>query len=616
MLNTRVFSSIAAKLILAVLLSSAFFSAYAVWSVGAITRSSDIVKDTYDKPLQALNFARSANASFYSMQTNALRVARAEFDEAYTLVLEDLDIARERSLSEESRMQAVTLAGAVTQWRDLVIDEWEKTGPAEQLLHPLVSRIEDGFTVLAETLAADSFLQRQISVDTIDTSRRFAVASIFGALALGLALSLLLARFIITPLRTAATAADRISHGDFSAEIPQGPADETGAVLQSMRIMQARVSDMLAREEARAQSAETRLIDALEKTEAAVFLLDDVGRIQFANTAAHAAASEENMEGWAYADALGAIGVGWEAIVEGAEVETSAGRWLTITRSPTSDGGAVVVWTDVTELKDRETRLKIAIRQAEAASAAKTRFLGAISHELKTPLNSVIGFADIIKAESFGPLGSDNYKDYADYIVKGGRRLLELVTEVLEIARTEDDQAESSGAPIEANALLVDVAASFGEADRARIQVSPPKDGLWIWGGEARLVHALRNIVGNALKFSDPSEPVTVSADGSDAFIAIRVIDRGVGMRPEDVPLALSAFDQVDGERTRQFEGAGTGLPFAKSVVESLGGRIEIQSALGEGATVTIYLFNADSVAHGSLSIPTSELRSAAGDAA
>ena len=615
MLKTRVFSSIAAKLILAVLISSAFFSAYAVWSVGAITRSSDIVKDTYDKPLQALNFARSANASFYSMQTNVLRGARGEFEGAYALVQDDLDIARERSLSDSSRRQAVELAELVTRWRDAVIVDWEMTDRADYLANPLVVQIEDGFTVLAETLAADSFLQRQVSVDAIDTSRRFAVASIFGALALGLALSWLLARYIIRPLRTAATAADRISNGDFTAEIALGPDDETGAVLHSMRIMQGRVREMLEREEARAQSAETRMIDALEKTEAAVLLLDEDGRIRFANSAAHETAAVKDMSGWTYAEALGAIGVGWEAIVEGAEVETTSGRWLTIDRSLTSDGGSVVVWTDVSELKDRETRLKIAIRQAEAASAAKTRFLGAVSHELKTPLNSVIGFADVIKAESFGPLGSENYREYADYIVKGGRRLLELVTEVLEIARTEDDQAETNGAPIEAHELLTQVAATFEEQERARIDIDPPEENFWIWGGEARLVHALRNIVSNALKFSDASEKVTVSATSSDAYIAIRVVDHGVGMRPEDVPLALSAFDQLDGERSRQFEGAGTGLPFAKSVIESLGGRIEIQSSPGEGATVTIYLFNADSIAHGTLSIPTSDKRAAGGAA-
>jgi two-component system cell cycle sensor histidine kinase PleC len=96
------------------------------------------------------------------------------------------------------------------------------------------------------------------------------------------------------------------------------------------------------------------------------------------------------------------------------------GRWLKISRSKAQGGGSVVIWSDITELKEREDTLRIAKAQAEKASQAKTNFLANISHELRTPLNAIIGFSELLAHETFGPLGHPQYRTHADDIRLSG----------------------------------------------------------------------------------------------------------------------------------------------------------------------------------------------------
>jgi len=299
----------------------------------------------------------------------------------------------------------------------------------------------------------------------------------------------------------------------------------------------------------------------------------------------------------------------------GDEIQTAEGMWLRVSRSSMRDGGVVMVLADISDIKEREERLKIATGQAEAASRAKTRFLANISHELKTPLHNIIGFSEIIHNESFGPLGSPDYKDYAKYILSGGKRLLELILDVLEIAKQVDDAQDASMEPATAAQIVAGAVARISEeAVKAgvAIDVEPAFADGWIWGEREKLERALANILSNAVKFSPREARVSVTFSKDGGFISIIVSDHGIGMRPEDVPLALSAFDQVDGALGRKFEGAGIGLPYAKSVIDRHGGRIDIQTAPGEGATVTVRLLNAAEVPAGALTIPTPSARSAA----
>ncbi|MGF1545036.1 MAG: ATP-binding protein [Parvularculaceae bacterium] len=613
--------SVRRRLFLAVAALCAVFSCYALWSVSSIDRASEIVKNTYDRPLQSLNHARAANATFYRARMAALAGETARVEANAELFLEDLDIARERALSDEARNQIAEIEAHFQIWRTTAPDD--PGAPAERAA---ADEMSARFDVLSETMAADSFLERQRSVDAVNASRRFAIASTIGALILALGVAILLTRQIVRPLSLAASVADRISEGDLLVEIPEGRSDETGALLRSMRFMQDSIKSTLKREEARAASAEARMVDALDQANAAIVLLSTDGAVAFANaqmTTYFPVLTDRPAAGSDFAAPLGRIVASLtndEAhdpkVVMGLsdtdEFRLDDGRWLRVARAETRQSEAIVIWTDITALKEREDRLRIATAQAEAARAAKSRFLTSVTHELYTPLNAIMGLSELMETEAFGPLGSA-YKEHAKHIGDGGRRLLDLITEVLEIADDAEAATGSEKTSVDVVSLLAKIADDAREATPgAAIAYDRSTDPVWVWGERDGLAHALRNIVSNAVKFADGPAAASIAVSRDDAFVEIVIEDKGVGMRPEDIPRALSAFDQVEGGYERKYDGAGAGLPYAKSVIDRHGGTLAIESALGEGTRVRVRLPDAASVAYGSLSIPAKGAASSA----
>src|SRR5215471_10761757 len=118
------------------------------------------------------------------------------------------------------------------------------------------------------------------------------------------------------------------------------------------------------------------------------------------------------------------------------------GRWLHLGRSVTEDGGFVLIASDITALKEREAALQTAMQRSETANRAKTEFLANMSHELRTPLNAVIGFSEVIAGEMFGPVGTPRYKSFAADILSSGRHLLEVINDILDIAKLQSGKAE------------------------------------------------------------------------------------------------------------------------------------------------------------------------------
>lgn len=591
------------RLFLALAALCAVFTGFAVWSVGAITRASDIVVGTYDGPMQALNYARSADADF-----NRARMFRLTGDEqaaqaALDLFRDDIAIASERALSETNRSQIRAVAADVEGWAALGPPGDARARSAEAAIAEAVT---SDFDELTETMAADSFLKRQVSVEAIGASGRFAVSAAAGLVVMSVALAAILSGQIVRPLTAAAAVARRISEGDLGVEIPKGGADETGALLDSMRAMQAGIKAMIAREETRANSAEARMVSALADADAGVIVLGEDGGVVFANDQVFDLspdARRRRSAGEDPADILADLKIAFftdgdqgESLLAGLadldELRLADGRWLRVARSEAENGETLIICTDITALKEREAALRVAMTRAEAASAAKSRFMSAMSHELKTPLNAVIGFSEIIHAESFGPLGDAQYKDYAKYILSGGRRLLEILQQVLEIARGDDDaslDAESVdvGDVIEtAIGFIADAAAGRGVV----VENGARGERLTVMGDARLLAKALAALLSNAIKFSPEGARVSLDARASESGIEIIIADRGVGMAPEQIPVALSAFDQVDGALDRRFEGAGLGLPFASSVIRRYGGALSIDSKPGAGTTVRIFL--------------------------
>jgi two-component system cell cycle sensor histidine kinase PleC len=243
---------------------------------------------------------------------------------------------------------------------------------------------------------------------------------------------------------------------------------------------------------------------------------------------------------------------------------------------------------------ERSLALVQSVTRAEAASKAKSQFLANMSHELRTPLNSVIGFAEILNSEGFGPLGDKRYGEYAHEIVDGGRNLLTIIENTLDLSRIELGTAEVSRRPVDPAVLLDSVARILAPQIKEggialSVEIDPGTPA--IESDEAKLRKILLNLISNAVKFTPPQGRVAVRVShGGHGAVRFEIADTGIGLAPADVPLALAPFGQVDGALNRRYQGAGLGLPLAKGLAELLGGTIAIDGKPGRGTTVAVTL--------------------------
>jgi PAS domain S-box-containing protein len=248
---------------------------------------------------------------------------------------------------------------------------------------------------------------------------------------------------------------------------------------------------------------------------------------------------------------------------------------------------------DVTEKFEQEHALRLALRQAEIANKMKATFLAAMSHELKTPLNAVLGFSEMIRNEMLGPLCNETYREYAADIHDSGTRLLAVINDVLDVSRLQGGLLTIQAQPQHAIDLAesaVNLAHAITRTQR-RIEIDVPDDLPALHIDPRRLAQALGNLLANALKFTPENGIVRLAARlQADGRLHLTVEDTGIGMAPETTAQALEPFRQLDGSLARRFEGTGLGLSIAKALTELHGGSLSVKSAVGEGTTVTLAL--------------------------
>jgi len=231
---------------------------------------------------------------------------------------------------------------------------------------------------------------------------------------------------------------------------------------------------------------------------------------------------------------------------------------------------------------------------AEEASRAKSEFLSNMSHELRTPLNAIMGFSDIIREQTFGPVGSIKYREYARDINDAGRHLLELINDVLDFSKIESGNEELYEEWIDVHDAIGSVTRMLhDQAQRSdvNITVEAPDELPPLYADEKKIRQILINLLSNALKFTDQGGTVTLTAWYNDSGgYVIQVEDTGIGIALKDIPKALGLFGQVDSAFNRRYEGTGLGLPLSKSLAEMHGGSLDIQSQVDVGTTVTVRL--------------------------
>ena len=250
-------------------------------------------------------------------------------------------------------------------------------------------------------------------------------------------------------------------------------------------------------------------------------------------------------------------------------------------------------------IADRESALKSAMESAELARAeavrlskAKSQFLANMSHELRTPLNAVVGFSQMLEAQLLGPIGVPRYLEYARDIRASGDHLLLLVDRMLDLADAESNSLTLARTHVDARTLLREAAelhGAYAESIRVRIDFemelaqSPRIDA-----DATRLKQAFANLIHNAIKFTPAGGRVRLSGRAAGGQLTIRISDDGIGIAGDQLEMIVRPFHRLRAAFDGQHQGAGLGLPFAKTIIELHGGTLAIESEVGVGTTVTI----------------------------
>lgn len=249
------------------------------------------------------------------------------------------------------------------------------------------------------------------------------------------------------------------------------------------------------------------------------------------------------------------------------------------------------------QLGEALTRLREArdkADRADKANQAKSAFLAMMSHELRTPLSAIIGFAEMIEQQAMGPIGNVKYRDYAVDIRESGQHLLGIINDILDLSKVESGKESLQEQEISFDSLVTGVRILVeGRARDAGVKLlfDLSDDIPDIRADKRRLTQILVNLMSNGVKFTPAGGTVTLRCWATEnSGVVLQAIDTGIGIARDDIPLALSVFGQVSGDSEKQAQGTGLGLPLAKALAELHGGTLDLQSAPGEGTTVTLRL--------------------------
>ncbi len=236
--------------------------------------------------------------------------------------------------------------------------------------------------------------------------------------------------------------------------------------------------------------------------------------------------------------------------------------------------------------------LKAANVEADLASRARAAFIANMSHELRTPLNAIIGFSDVLRGTGGDFQSEVKVPEYSELIHTSAIELLEMINRLLELTKIHSGSVKIEYDTVDVGELALICVGEFRErAVQAGLQIECEilDDSCLAWADQAKVLEIMRCLVDNAIKFSGDGEVIQLSVkEAASDRIAIVVADHGIGMSAEEIELATSRFGQVDSGLNRRHEGAGLGLPIAKSLTEIQGGVLAIASQTGEGTEVTV----------------------------
>jgi PAS domain S-box-containing protein len=351
------------------------------------------------------------------------------------------------------------------------------------------------------------------------------------------------------------------------------------------------------------QEAEQRARSLFESQGDLIVLRDAEGRITFVNDAYCELARKERTELIGSRFQFTVVEQGESAIesngtrIHDQRIETALGpRWIAWREALVRfDAGAPAemqcVGRDVTDRTETERALSEARDQADAASRAKSRFLAMASHEIRTPLNGIIGMSGLLLDTSLTP----EQTTYAKAVKTSGDALLALIEELLDYSKIEAGKIDLESRPFALAALIEDITELLAPRAQARkLEIAAFIDDrlpAQVIGDAARLRQVLLNLAGNAIKFTATGGVALIVEPGIwPNEISFLVRDTGIGIAPEAQARIFREFEQADDRIARSYGGTGLGLSISERIVKRMGGRITLESAVGEGSTFEVSL--------------------------
>ncbi len=424
------------------------------------------------------------------------------------------------------------------------------------------------------------------------------------------------------------------SNADFlAAGLPLEPMDAAGDEIGHLALALERASGLLAERDATLSALFAASPDV-------IVMVDSAQRVMYASHAIRVVTGYDPIE-WvgermatcvhpddapALADAVASVaGEAAARLAMRARIRHASGRWVPVELHGQGVGpqygageGVVVVMRDIADRERLEAGLVEAKLAAEDASAAKSTFLSRMSHELRTPLNAVLGFAQLLQLEGLDPVQAES----VDQIVKGGRHLLDLINEILDISRIEAGHISLSMEPVDAQSLVEEVSDMLRPlAEQSSVSLlsakpsspkspspvppslvppsavpsaSPACGGVSLLADRQRLRQVLVNLVANAVKYNRSGGRVEIGCEALPAGRAcIRVRDTGLGIARDRLEDIFVPFERLDAEGSG-VEGTGIGLSLARKLVDVMGGRLTVESEVGRGSTFSVEMQSAE----------------------
>ncbi len=404
------------------------------------------------------------------------------------------------------------------------------------------------------------------------------------------ALSVFLARRVARPLEGMTAGARRFAQGDFDARLPMANNAELSELASAMNVMAAQLRERILATERQREELEAVLSSMVESVVAVdgrerIVLLNRASAVLFGTSieAARGRPLHEVIRNPKLQQCLARLLANEQSFKDDAVVVDASEHFLHISASALQDGkgnqiGALLVLNDVTELRRLER--------------ARSDFIANVSHEIRTPVTSIKGYAETLLNEAQSE--PETITRFLEIISRQADRLCSLVDDILSLASLERSEATGDYVTEKTNVRTiiesaVDVCAEKSKERDLQVRVECPDD-LEVQAHAFLLEQALVNLLDNAIKYSDTGGEVCVEAEGCPGEIAIRVRDTGQGIALEDLPRVFERFYRVDKARSRKLGGTGLGLAIVKHIVNLHGGRINVESALGKGSCFTLHL--------------------------